>query len=110
MLVMAQCKKSRSFGVRSKVRHGLGELEPYAFLGAWLESRGDVDSKAEHVAWTPSAADVFVVCPPQARLAGVRANLRCVQPRVCAASRPRRNFAYFEPWSSQFGVSATMFC
>ena len=57
--VLAQCKKTRSFGVRSMVRHGLGELEPYAFLGAWLERRGDVDSKAEHVAWTPSAADVL---------------------------------------------------
>ena len=40
-------------------RHGLGELEPYALFGAWLECRGDVDSKAEHAAWTPSAADVL---------------------------------------------------
>ena len=48
--VLAQCKKTRSVGVRSMVRHGLGELEPYAFLGALLERRGNVDSKAEHVA------------------------------------------------------------
>ena len=41
------------------VRHGLGDLEPYALLGACLERRWDVDSKADHVAWTPSAADVL---------------------------------------------------
>ena len=34
-------------------------LEPYAFLGAWLERRGVVYSKAEHVACTPNAADVL---------------------------------------------------
>ena len=32
----AQCRKRRNFGVRAASASGLGLMEPYAYLGAWL--------------------------------------------------------------------------
>ena len=34
----AQCRKRRNFGVRAASASGLGLMEPYAYLGAWLRA------------------------------------------------------------------------
>ena len=52
------CKKTRSFGVRSGAASELGDLEPYAFLGAWLAAGRACVAKEEHKCQTPAAAEV----------------------------------------------------
>ena len=53
-----RCGKTRSFGVKSAIASGLGDDEPYAYLGTWLRAgqhHADADS---HKRFTPSNAMV----------------------------------------------------
>ena len=53
-----RCKKTRSFGVRSAAKLGMGDIEPYAYLGAWLEQRQNFLSREGHQSLVPAAGDV----------------------------------------------------
>jgi hypothetical protein len=52
------CRKTRCFGVRAAASTGLGDLEPAAFLGAWLAKAGQFSTAAEHKSFVPPAAEV----------------------------------------------------
>ena len=54
----APCRKSRAFGVRSSGQLGLGDLEPYAFLGAWLREHASFKDSAAHKRFAPSGQQV----------------------------------------------------
>ena len=53
-----QCGKKRNFGVRASVSSGLGDAEPYAFLGAWLRAHAAFGTAEAHCRYTPSAGEV----------------------------------------------------
>ena len=48
----------RSFSAKFSKVSGLGDLEPYAFIGCWLSRCSSFSSKAEHKAWKPTVEDV----------------------------------------------------
>ena len=50
------CRRTRAFGVRAATASGLGDVEPYAFLGCWLSQHGAFDSKAAHQKLVPTVA------------------------------------------------------
>ncbi len=52
------CRMSRAFDTRGGRSAGLGDMEPYAFLGAWLCRHSEFASAQEHKAYKPSSADV----------------------------------------------------
>ena len=52
------CRKTRSFGVRSAEKSGLGDMEPYAFLGAWLQAHEQFADGTAHKRFGPSPAQV----------------------------------------------------
>ena len=52
------CKKTRVFGTRAGLSTDLGDLEPYAFLGAWLVAGQRFEDAASHKRHVPSIADV----------------------------------------------------
>ena len=54
----APCRKTRSFGVRSAIKSGLGDMEPYAFLGCWLRGHARFADVADHKKWGPTSAEV----------------------------------------------------
>ena len=43
-----KCRKTRSFSERLGKQSGLGDLEPYAFLGLWLREHGRFEDAASH--------------------------------------------------------------
>ena len=47
------CRKTRVFGCREGRKTGLGDLEPYAFLAAWLAGHASVASAVDHKKWSP---------------------------------------------------------
>ncbi len=49
----AKCDVQRSFSTRLAARSGLGDLEPYAFVGLWLSKSNDFADRASHRAWKP---------------------------------------------------------
>ncbi len=51
-----RCEKKRGTGA-SQTR-AFGELEPVAFLGVWLRAASEFVTRAQHVAFGPSAASV----------------------------------------------------
>ena len=51
-------RKTRSFGVRSAVKLGLGDLEAYAFLGAWLRECNSFAASADHKRFAPTSEQV----------------------------------------------------
>ena len=53
-----QCGKKRNFGVRASISGGLGDAEPYAFLGAWLRAHAAFETAEAHCRYTPSAGEV----------------------------------------------------
>ena len=52
------CKNTRAFGIRAGLSTGLGYVEPYAFLGAWLVAGQRFEDAASHKRHVPSVADV----------------------------------------------------
>ena len=52
------CKKTRAFGVREGAASGLGDLEPYAFLGAWLAAGDSCGDAAAHKRHAPTPTQV----------------------------------------------------
>ena len=44
---------------------GLDNLEPYAFIGCWLQRRGQFSSAQAHMAWKPSKEDVVAYAQAQ---------------------------------------------
>ena len=50
------CVKKRNTGTRQT--SAIGQLEPFAFLGAWLSARDNFATRDEHVAHAPSQAAV----------------------------------------------------
>ena len=59
--VLATCPKCKVLRQRSfsaNLENGLGELEPYAYVGAWLRRCSDFASPDEHKAYKPSPAEV----------------------------------------------------
>ena len=59
------CKAQRSFSARFMQASGLDNLEPYAFIGCWLQRRGQFSSAQAHVAWKPSKEDVVAYAQAQ---------------------------------------------
>ena len=51
------CRKTRSFGVRRVAQSGLGDIEPYAFLGCWLSAHSRLEASA-HKHFAPTMAEV----------------------------------------------------
>ena len=53
------CGSSRKFDLKDKkvLASGLGDLEPYAFLGCWLAKASDYASKKEHGQYRPTVAE-----------------------------------------------------
>ena len=66
----AACRKTRSFGVRSAGQSGLGDEEPYAFLGCWLQAHARFDDSAAHKRFAPSAAQVLAYATEHGFVAG----------------------------------------
>ena len=64
------CKKTRAFSDRVGQKSGLGDMEPYAFLGAWLRARDRFDTAEAHKRFLPDADEVLAYakerhwCPP----------------------------------------------
>ena len=54
----APCRKTRAFGVRSVGQLGLGDAEPYAFLGAWLREHASFKDSEAHKRFTPIGQQV----------------------------------------------------
>ena len=54
----AACRKTRAFGVRARDASGLGDLEPYAFLGAWLAAGDSCGDAAAHKRHAPTPTQV----------------------------------------------------
>ena len=54
----APCRKTRAFGVRSVGQLGLGDAEPYAFLGAWLREHASFKDSEAHKRFTPTGQQV----------------------------------------------------
>ncbi len=54
----AQCRKTRSFGTREGQRSGLGDIEPFAFLGAWLKAHSKFEDAATHKRYSPGVEEV----------------------------------------------------
>ena len=52
------CRKRRNFNVRSASASGLGLMEPYVFLGAWLRAASQHSDAASHKRFSPDAAAV----------------------------------------------------
>jgi len=52
------CGKTRTFSERLGQESGLHDLEPYAFLGAWLSAHSRFEDVAAHKKYTPTVADV----------------------------------------------------
>jgi hypothetical protein len=50
------CGKKRGVGPGQTRTHG--DLEPYAFLGAWLQAASRMPDRATHMAHTPTQAQV----------------------------------------------------
>jgi len=53
------CDRSRAFSKRFGKLSGLGDFEPYAFLGCWLQHRTKCEDAAAHKAWSPEVEDVI---------------------------------------------------
>ena len=54
-----RCGRKRNLGVRwATAAVELGDVEAYAFLGAWLRAASDFGSADEHCRYTPSADKV----------------------------------------------------
>ena len=53
-----QVLKTRAFDVKAAVKLGLGDVEPYAFLGAWLRQCELCPSAAAHKGFVPTAEQV----------------------------------------------------
>ena len=51
-----KCEKKRNTGADQT--NNFGPIEPYAYLGVWLERSGEYTSKADHMLWKPDVADV----------------------------------------------------
>ena len=51
-------KKTRAFDVKSAVRLGLGDAEPYAFLGAWLRQCESCPTSTAHKSFVPTSEEV----------------------------------------------------
>ena len=55
----AKCKASRTFSAKFAEESGLDEsLEPFAFLGLWLQSASLYPDRTGHSAWRPEAHEV----------------------------------------------------
>ena len=52
------CRKTRSYAASFAQASGLGDLEPVAFLGAWLASASTFATPAEHKRASPSVDEV----------------------------------------------------
>ena len=57
----SHCKKSRVFSEQYGRSTGLGDQEPYAYLGAWLRGRTHADRQVgkSHKTWNPSRDEVL---------------------------------------------------
>ena len=55
----AGCRVQRSFSARFAAASGLGDLEPYAFIGAWLSQHGQHAGRKEHEGYKPSPDQVL---------------------------------------------------
>ena len=53
------CRKTRAFGARAGQASGLGDLEPHAFLGVWLQASERFGDGAEHNKYRPSTQEVL---------------------------------------------------
>ena len=53
-----KCKVERQRSFSVNLENGLGELEPYAYVGVWLRRRRGFASPDEHKAYKPSPAEV----------------------------------------------------
>ena len=49
------CQKTRTWGSAQKRPGDLGQYEPLAYLGAWLDMRDSYSTQRDHVAFQPSA-------------------------------------------------------
>ena len=54
----ATCKRTRKFGTKQGQRSGLGDLEPYAFLGSWLRQGAWLTDVLDHKQFDPDTATV----------------------------------------------------
>ena len=52
------CRKTRQFRSRFNAKSPLGDLEPYAFLGCWLEGASRFSDGKGHKDWAPGPAEV----------------------------------------------------
>ena len=59
------CRKRRNFGTRSGQQSGLGDLEPWAFLGVWLRAHARFEDADAHVKYSPSASEVMAYVQEQ---------------------------------------------
>jgi len=55
----SKCMISRSFGTRTGQLSGLGDMEPYAFVGAWLQKRAEFADCAEHKLYKPDVEETL---------------------------------------------------
>ena len=53
-----QATKTRAFDVRAAAKLGLGDAEPYAFLGVWLRHCDSCPSAADHKRFVPTSEQV----------------------------------------------------
>ena len=53
-----KCRMTRSFSSKFGRDSGLGDLEPYAYLGRWLQAAADYDGGKAHQGFKPSVVEV----------------------------------------------------